>query len=57
MKAIISYRNENKKDKCLPFFNSDKLVDFLCESKFGKCIAYTLYHVFKIDHITFEQLK
>lgn len=43
MKAIISYRNENKKESVLPFFNSEKLVDFLCESKFGKCIAFTLF--------------
>lgn len=54
MKAIISFRNENKQGKCLPFFNSEKLVDFLCESKFGRCVAYTLFHVFKIDHVTFE---
>lgn len=54
MKAIVIYRNENKPDKCLPFFNSEKLVDFICESKLGKCIAYTLFHVFKIDHVTFE---
>lgn len=55
MKAIISYRDESKQNKYLPFFNSEKLVDFICESKFGKCIAYTLFHVFKIDHITFEK--
>lgn len=55
MKAILSYRNENKKESILPFFNSDKLVDFLCESKFGKCIACMLFYVFKIDHVTFEQ--
>lgn len=54
MKAIISYRDENKQNKCLPFFNSEKLVDFLCESKFGKCIAFALYYVLKVDHITFE---
>lgn len=54
MKAIISYRDETKQDKCLPFFNSEKLVDFLCESKFGKCIACMLFHLFKIEHVTFE---
>lgn len=57
MKAILSYRNENKKESILPFFNSEKLVDFICESKFGKCIAFVLFYVFKIDHVTFEQLK
>lgn len=54
MKARVNFRNENKKSKVFPFINYAKLVDLLCETKFGKVVAYVLFYVFRVDSVCFE---
>lgn len=54
MKARVNFRNENKEPKVFSFVNSAKLVDLLCETKFGKAIAYVLFYVFGVDSVVFE---
>lgn len=53
MKAIIKFRND-RADKTIRFINSKKIVDMLCDTKFGKGIAYVLYNVCKIQCIIFD---
>lgn len=54
MKARINFRNENKESKVFPFVNSAKLIDLLCETRFGKVVAYVLFYVFRVESVVFE---
>lgn len=52
MKAIIKFRDDT--EKSIRFFNSEKMVDLLCESKVGNYVAWILYHTCNIECIIFE---
>lgn len=52
MKARIKFKSDS--EKSIRFFNSEKLVDLLCETKIGKLVAFILYHTCNIECVIFE---
>lgn len=52
MKAIIKFRDDS--EKLIRFFNSEKMVDLLCESKVGNFVAWILIHAFNVNCVIFE---
>ena len=52
MKAIIKFRDDS--EKSIHFFNSNKMVDLLCESKIGGYVAWILFHAFNVECVIFE---